>query len=151
MHTVGAKSKSLEEGASLEASLVAQTVKSLPAMWETMFNPWVGKIPWGRPWQPTPVFLPGESHGQRSLEGSSLWDHKESDMTEWLKYTTVEPCSTPWFFFFPYPSQLGNCLHLPGIWPLFTTCLVTALHYLSFGLLKQPSPCFHQCPPTTFT
>ena len=34
------------------------------------FHPWVGKIPWRRAWQPTPVFLPGESHGQRSLEGS---------------------------------------------------------------------------------
>ena len=33
------------------------------------FNPWVGKIPWRRAWQLTPVFLPGESHGQRSLEG----------------------------------------------------------------------------------
>ena len=35
------------------------------------FDPWVGKITWGRAWQPTPVFLPGESHGQRSLSGYS--------------------------------------------------------------------------------
>ena len=42
-------------------------VKNLPAMLET----WVGKIPWRRTWQPTPVFLPGESHGQRSLVGYS--------------------------------------------------------------------------------
>ena len=35
------------------------------------FDPWVGKIPWRRPWQPTPVFLSGESHGQRSLAGYS--------------------------------------------------------------------------------
>ena len=35
------------------------------------FDPWVGKIPWRTAWQPTPVFLPGESHGQRSLEGYS--------------------------------------------------------------------------------
>ena len=33
------------------------------------FNPWVRKIPWRREWQPTPVFLPGEFHGQRSLAG----------------------------------------------------------------------------------
>ena len=46
------------------------------------FNPWVGKIPWRRAWQPTPVFLPGESHGQGSLAGYSPWGHKESDMTE---------------------------------------------------------------------
>ena len=37
------------------------------------FSPWVGKIPWRRKWQPTPVFLPGESHGQRSLAGYSPW------------------------------------------------------------------------------
>ena len=36
------------------------------------FNPWVGKIPWRRAWQLTPVFLPGESHGQRSLEGYKI-------------------------------------------------------------------------------
>jgi len=45
-------------------------------------NPWVGKIPWRRVWQPTPVYLPGESHGQRSLEGYSPWGHKESDTTQ---------------------------------------------------------------------
>ena len=47
-----------------------------------MFSPWVGKIPWRRAWQPTPVFLPGESHGQRSLEGCSPQGHKESDTTK---------------------------------------------------------------------
>ena len=47
-------------------------------------DPWVRKIPWNRKWQLTPVFLPGESRGQRSLEGYSLVSHKESDMTERL-------------------------------------------------------------------
>ena len=52
------------------------------------FDPWVGKmIPWRRAWQITPVFLPGESHGQRRLEGYSLWFHKELDTTEWLSLT----------------------------------------------------------------
>ena len=46
------------------------------------FNPWVRKIPWSRVWQSTPVFLPGESHGQRSLVGCGLWGHTESDMTK---------------------------------------------------------------------
>ena len=46
------------------------------------FDPWVGKIPWRRAWQRTPVFLPGESHGQRSLAGHSSWGQKESDTTE---------------------------------------------------------------------
>ena len=42
-------------------------------------KPLVGKIPWRRKWQPTPVFLPGKSHGQRSLMGYNPWDCKESD------------------------------------------------------------------------
>ena len=68
------------------ASLVAQMVKNLPecrfinaediacSLPQSMgdgFHPWVRKIPWRRAWQPTPVFLPGESHGQRSLVGCS--------------------------------------------------------------------------------
>ena len=44
------------------------------------FNPWVGKIPWKRVWQPTPVFLPGKSPTQTSLGGCSLWGRKESDV-----------------------------------------------------------------------
>ena len=48
------------------------------------FDPWVGKIPWRRKWQPTPGFLPGKSLGQRSLVGYSPWGRKESDTTEWL-------------------------------------------------------------------
>ena len=46
------------------------------------FHPWVRKIPWRRKWQPTPVFLPGKSHGQRSLAGYSQWACKELDTTE---------------------------------------------------------------------
>ena len=46
------------------------------------FDPWVGKIPWKRTWQPTPVLLPGEFHGQRSLVGYSPWGCKVLDMTE---------------------------------------------------------------------
>ena len=48
------------------------------------FNPWVRKIPWRRKWQPTSVFLKGESHGQRSLVGSVLEVTKESETTEQL-------------------------------------------------------------------
>ena len=48
------------------------------------FSPPVGKIPWRKKWQPTPVFLPEKSHGQRSLVGDSPWGCKESDMTEQL-------------------------------------------------------------------
>ena len=45
------------------------------------FNPWGGKIPWRREWLPTPVFLPEEFHGQRSLSGYCPWTCKELDMT----------------------------------------------------------------------
>ena len=48
------------------------------------FDPWVGKIPWRRACQPTPVFLPGESPWTESLAGYSPWDSKESGMTEQL-------------------------------------------------------------------
>ena len=68
----------------LWASLVAQRVKNPLAMQETWFNLWVEKIPWRRAWQPTPVFLPGESHGQRSLADCNPWGCKESDTTEQL-------------------------------------------------------------------
>ena len=46
------------------------------------FDPWVGKIPWRRAWQPTPVFLPGEFHGQRSLAGYGPQGHRRLCMTE---------------------------------------------------------------------
>ena len=48
------------------------------------FNPWIGKLPWRKEWQPTPIFLPGEFHGQRTLAGYSPRCCKELDMTEWL-------------------------------------------------------------------
>ena len=48
------------------------------------FYPWLQNIPWRRAWKPTPVFLPGEPHRQRSLVDSSPWGHKESDTTGWL-------------------------------------------------------------------
>ena len=53
-------------------------------MRETEFDPWVGKIPWRREWLLTPVFLPGEFHGQRSLAGYSPCGHKELNMNERL-------------------------------------------------------------------
>ena len=50
------------------------------------FESWVGKIPWRRKWQSTPVLLPGKSHGQKSLVGYSPWGCKESDTTERLHF-----------------------------------------------------------------
>ena len=63
---------------------MAQTVKNLPAMWETQVRSLGWEDPWRREWQPTSVFLPGESHGQKNLAGYIQWGHKESDMTEQL-------------------------------------------------------------------
>ena len=59
------------------------------------FNPWVGKTSWRRKWQPTPVFLPGKSHGWRILVGYNPWGRKELDTTERLHFTSVSsvPCS----------------------------------------------------------
>ena len=51
------------------------------------FHHWVRKIPWRRKWRPILVFLPGKSHGQRSLVGYSPRGHKESGMTEQLTTT----------------------------------------------------------------
>ena len=56
------------------------------------FHPWVGKIPWRRKWQPTPVFLPGESQGRGSLVGCRLWGHTQSNTI--LKDDTVKVLHT---------------------------------------------------------
>ena len=72
------------------------------------FDPWVGKIPMKKAWQPTPVFLPGKFHGQRSLVGYSPWDHKGSDMTEWLTYT-----------------------HIPSLFPTSISAVVSLIHSIN--------------------
>ena len=63
----------------------------------------VGKIPWRRKWHPTPVFLPGEFHGQRSLAGYSPWSCKESDTTEQLTHGDCE--------------DSGRSVCQPGVFP----------------------------------
>ena len=68
------------------APLVAQMVKNLPAIQETWGRPLGREDLQRRKWQPTLVFLPGESHGQRSLAGYRPWGCKESDMTERLTH-----------------------------------------------------------------
>ena len=59
------------------------------------FDPWVGKIPWRRAWQPTPIFLPGESHGQRSLASYSPLGRKGSDATEQFSKSEKEQEKEP--------------------------------------------------------
>ena len=71
---------------------------------DTSLDPWVGKIPWKGKWQPTPVFLPGESHGQRGLVGCSPWGlQRIPDMTESAQHArTHSPCA---------PSPVLQALH----------------------------------------
>ena len=66
--------------------LVVLMVKNLLQCRRLRFIPWFRKIPWRREQLPTPVFLPGEMHGQRSLAGYSPWSLKESDTTVGLKH-----------------------------------------------------------------
>ena len=82
----------------MKASLVSETVKNLLAMRRPGFDPWVGKIPWRREWQPIPGFLPGEFHGERSLAGYSPWDCQESRLGD-LHYIKNE-ASTGIFILF---------------------------------------------------
>ena len=87
LDSIPGSGKSLGEGISyplqdLWSSLVAQMVKNPPAMQETWVRSLGWEIPWRRAWQPTPIFLPGESNRQRSLAGYSPWGHKESDTTK---------------------------------------------------------------------
>ena len=128
-------------------------VKHLSVMWETGFDPWVGKILLRRKWQSTPVLLPGKSHGQRSLVGYSPWGRKESDTTERLHvhvhvhvsfltqdlFMTSHPIRNE--ILIP-PLDLNVLCHLspPFPWtPLLTLpCLPSA--FRQFGLLPFPCP-----------
>ena len=67
-----------------------------PQCGKPRFDPWVGKILWRRKWQPTPVFLPGESHGGRSLVGYSPRGCKKSDTTELLHKANVDSLRKLW-------------------------------------------------------
>ena len=64
--------------------MVAQMVENQPDVQETRVQSRIRKIPWRREWQPTPVFLPGEFHGQGSVAGYSPWGRKQLDTTEQL-------------------------------------------------------------------
>ena len=112
------------------------------------FNPWVRKITWWRKWQPTPVFLPGKSHGWRNLVGYSPWGHKESDMTEWASLSsTNEWWLMPWEQMRGYGEGRGwkekgalKSTHTELLWPLASSTPLTILCQLSPPHLQQPSP-----------
>ena len=75
------------------------------------FNPWVRKIPWRRKWQPTPVFLPRKSHGQRNLVGYSSWGCEESDTTEHT-HTRMHKVQTTFTTKLPHPRTIRSL----GLW-----------------------------------
>ena len=82
-------------------------------MWETWVWSWVGKIPWKTAQQPTPVFFPGEPHGQRSLVGYNLWGCKELDMTERHDWATkakkaMAPHSSTLAWKIPWTEEPGR-------------------------------------------
>ena len=108
-------------------------VKNLPTMQET----W-GSIPWRRKWQPTPVFLPGKSHGQRNLEGCSPWGHKKWDMIERLTHTN------DLFTLFPHlpPSLIHKriCIQTQTIWLYWGTGLPSS-QWAGFHLFLTSAPC----------
>ena len=79
---------------------MALSGKNLPANagdLRIMFDPWIGRIPWRRTWQPAPVFLPGESHGQRSLVGYVHTVAKSQTRLKRLGTQSTQPasCKTP--------------------------------------------------------
>ena len=96
------------------------------------FSPWVGKIPWRREWQPTPVFWPGESHGQRSLAGDSPWGHKEWDMIERLT-----PSWVPEIIWGTH--TLRNMA--PGIWVAGSGSRLPIFSLQATEEVNSPSPC----------
>ena len=108
------------------ASLVAQTVKNLPAMQETQVRSLIRKLHWRRVWHPTPVILPGEVHGQKSLVGYSPWGGKESDTTE------------------PPTLSLSHChdLHHASVLPFFLKILFI---YFWLCWVIQRSPVSYSC------
>ena len=90
--------------------------------------PWVGKIPWRRKWQPTSVFLPGKSHGERGQVDRSPWGHKESDTTEWLSTHTHTPVSG-WSDSLPHPHPFRSAwFWVLRPFPLWSDCKCELLH-----------------------
>ena len=88
------------------SSFGSSVVKNPPAKCKRVgFDPWVRKIPWRRKWQPTPVFLPGKSHGQRSLVGYSPWGHKRvghnwATKQQWFKWVFQHVATLSWAAWF---------------------------------------------------
>ena len=124
--------------------MVAPTIKRLPTRPETQVHPWVAKFPWRRKWQPTPVLLPGESHGWRSLVGYNPWGHKELDTTDWQlslsKYIRFRTAMCSWLINF---FIIGEWLSLAVFFALKSTLPNFRRYTPGLWLLSKCSICFH--------
>ena len=122
-------------------------------MQEVWFHPWVGKIPWRRAWQCTPVFLTGESHGQRRLAGYSTWGCKEWDSTEATQHT----CSETSLIKTERPCQTATTVILSLHVLMLTLCSVSSVAQLCLTLCNPMNhstpglPVHHQLPEFTQT
>ena len=95
-------------GKEMRAAL-AQMVKNLPAKCRRpRFDPWIRKIPWRREWLPSPVFLPGEFHGQKRLESYSPCGCRDSDSSEWLTLSLGLQPTRNWGFQSGIPKDLNR-------------------------------------------
>ena len=104
-------------------------VKNLTANKGCGFRAWVGKILWRRKWQPAPVFLPGESHGQRSLASCSPGGCKQSDTPAATQHSTAG--SFPSFpSLFPSISLLKTTSYCSVVFTLLLYCLGLACLHL---------------------
>ena len=105
------------------AFLVAHSVKSVPATQDSRVQSLSREDPLRRDWHPTPVFSPGESHGQRSLVGYSQWGHTSQDTTERLTLSShlplyqnhIHTVPSPCIFETVSQSCLRCCCSLPQI------------------------------------
>ena len=111
----------------LQASLVAQLKRICLQCRRHRFDPWVGKIPWRRKWQPTPLSLLGKSHRQRSLVGCSPWGPKESGMTERPTHASCLLLFSLWQHVFQYLLCSFYCL----------------IFYLAWTHFKDPDLCVY--------
>ena len=119
------------------------------------FDPWVGKIPWRREWQPSPVFLPGESHGQRGLVSCSPQSRTELDMTEATLHASTKRIyrkmhtlkhTGPWTTLSLLTSLSDSSqTHLSSIHKAVSSCINTWDHVTALGKTLQhvlPLECF---------
>ena len=117
------------------------------------FDPLIRKILWRRKWQPTPVFLLEESHGQSSLMGYSPWGRKELDSTEWPSphSTLVQEQNSIYTLFFGALNFTFTTRHIHNralfpLWPCFLSETIYLIFPSSILDTYEPGVFIFQCP-----